>query len=561
MGQGVAPVRYAWGILSLLLLAVFVVTFDPNVNRWPANFAWLAALLIWAFGVGRADRPGRNGSFDRKYAWPFLLFVPVFAALWLPFYDNWRWVQAGDSFPYFWLPAAAAKHGLAKSMLSMRGVDDHFPYTSVIVDNFLMFVFGPTLFWHRASKFVVSVLALLSIYTFFYLILEFPWALAVVIVTAATFHWQNFSHISFTHIDSFIIAYLALAALTLIMREPQRRRWWLALGTVGGLSLFFTQTAWAEVAASALLLVGWAAYRRHLRALAICGLSFLIAATPALLQLPDVLRSSTVQTRVVWDWTYLSGIFGMILSLPCGQTWTAVEWNGHFAGWPCSYFYVAGLMLAVLSVVPAIRRRLQLPPAVVGLLLLFLAETVVMTLTNNANASPSAKRTYHLIPLQAFFGLLPLYAATLAVRGSALAYRTVTAVGFLAVAVYTLAGASLFVYPERFGFGGNLFDGIVQMRQRFPDRKVLVFAPQKNIKDEVDDPRTMLNESYHVAETVAVTRTIDAGMVDAACATHTILCDHTLPQNREDLARAAAGHHLRQVDVFAVSELQCFECK
>jgi hypothetical protein len=43
MGQGVAPVRYAWGILSLLPLAVFVVTFDPNVNGWPANPAWLAA--------------------------------------------------------------------------------------------------------------------------------------------------------------------------------------------------------------------------------------------------------------------------------------------------------------------------------------------------------------------------------------------------------------------------------------------------------------------------------------------------------------------------------------
>ncbi|MFI5397545.1 MAG: hypothetical protein ACHQ9S_18570 [Candidatus Binatia bacterium] len=561
MGQSVAPVRSVWIILPLLLLTVFVATFDPNVNRWPVNFTWLAALLVWTFGVGWADRPGRNRGRDRKYAWPFVLFVPVFAALWLPFYDNWRWVQAGDSFPYFWLPAAAAKNGLAKSILSMRGVDDHFPYTSVIVDNVLMFIFGPTLFWHRASKFVISLLALLSIYTFFSLILEFPWALAVVIVTAATFHWQNFSHISFTHIDSFIIAYLALVALTLILREPQRRRWWLALGIVGGLSLFFTQTAWAEVAASALVLVGWAAYRRHLTALAICGLSFLIAATPAGLQLPDVLRATTVQTRVVWDWVYLSGIFRTILWLPCGKTWTAVEWNGYFAGWPCGYFYVTGLVLAALTVVPAIRRRLQLPPAVVGLLLLFLAETVVMTLTNNANSNPSAKRTYHLIPLQAFFALLPLYTAALAVRGSALAYRAVTGAGFLAVAAYALASASLFVYPERFGFGGNLFDGIVQMRQRFPDRKVLIFAPQKNIKDEVDDPRTMLNESYHVAETVSVTRTIDAATVDAACAAHAILCDHTLPQNREDLARAAAGHQLRQVDVFAVSDLQCFECK
>lgn len=167
--------RHAWIIVPLALLAAFVVTFDPNVNRWPVNFTWLAALLIWAFGIWRHDRPPRDSAFDRKYVWPIVFFVPVFGALWLPFYDNWRWVDAGDSFGWYLLPLSAARNGLSKSILSVYGVSDIFTYTEVIVVNFLMFVFGPDFFWHRAGNFLISTLSLVAIYAFFSLILDFPW--------------------------------------------------------------------------------------------------------------------------------------------------------------------------------------------------------------------------------------------------------------------------------------------------------------------------------------------------------------------------------------------------
>jgi predicted LPLAT superfamily acyltransferase len=162
--------------------------------------------------------------------------------------------------------------------------------------------------------------------------------------------------------------------------------------------------------------------------------------------------------------------------------------------------------------------------------------------------------------LQAFFGLLPFYTVAVAVRSWPLLYRSATAAAFAVVLAYTLASASLFVHPEQFRFGGNVFDGIVEMRQRLSDRRVLVFAPQEDLKTAIEDPGGIFNQAYHVAETVSVTRTIDPSVVDAACAAQVILCDYMQPENREDFERAASGRKLRKIDVYATVELQCFDC-
>jgi hypothetical protein len=551
-------IRLAWGSLTLFLLLVFVRTFNPGVNGWLVNLSWLAALAVWSFGICLQDRAPRIPAFDSKYVWPILFFVPVFAALWLPFYDNWRWMNAGDSLGWFGLPSDAAKHGLARSILSANGVFGLFTYTEVIVVNAFMFIFAPTLFWHRVGNFVISTLSLLAIYSFFSLVLRFPWALAVVIATAATWHWQIMSHFSWNHIDSFIFAYLTLTAFTLILRDPERRTRWLALGVVGGLSLFFTATAWAEVAACGVAIGVWALYRRKVVPLAIAGATFLIAGLPMLLQLPQFLGAARAQTRIAWDWTYLSRIFRSILWLPAGRNLAAIGFNDAFASRPCGDFYFVGLGIAALSIVPWVRRRFQLPPAAFGLLCLFLAEAALMALTNNQYGSPSCKRTYHLIPLQAFFALLPLYTFAMALRAWSFGYRAVTATAFLAVGIYVVVSASLLIYPTR--FGGNVYDGLVQVHQRFPDRKVLVFSPQPWIGADLANPNTIINQVYHVGETVAATGTIDDDLVGATCSAGTMLCEYMQPGTAQQFGRATAGHKLRKVDLNAVEELQCFEC-
>jgi hypothetical protein len=540
------------------LLVCFVITFNPEVNQWLVTFTWLAALLSWAFGIWRSDPPAKDAHFDRRHIWVLVPFVVIFGALWLPFYDNWRWSDVADTLGWWVLPSAAAKYGLARSILSVDGVARLMTYTEDMLVNFLMFVFAPTFFWHRAGNFMISTLSLLAIYTFFSLILDFPWALAIIIVTAATWHFQLMSHISWDHIDSFICAYLALSAFTLILRDPERRTRALALGTVAGLSLFFTATAWAEVTACGVAVGAWALYRRKFSMLAVCGVSFLIASLPALMQLPHLANAAASQARVMWDWSYLFRIFQATLWLPAGRELASIQFVGAFASRPCGEFYFAGLTIAVMALVPAIRRRLRLPPAVVGLLFLFLAEVLAMTVTNNLNGSPDPKRTYHLIPLQAFFGLLPLYTLAVAFRPSSLRYRAVTATAFLAVGVYAVVGASLVIYPAR--FGGNLYDGLIQLRQRFPDRKVLVFSPQPWVGAEVRNPESVINDVYHVSDTVLVTQTIDESAVAAVCSAGTILCYYTRPENKEELDRATAGHQFRKIDLFAVGELLCFEC-
>jgi len=558
MRQGGRRTRYLWIILPFALLVYFVATFNPDVNRWSVTFTWLAALLSWAFGIWRSDPPAKDGHFDRRHIWVLVPFVLIFAATWLPFYDNWRWSGSGDSWGWYVMPYFAVRNGLTKSILSVRGVFNLFTYTEVIVVDSLMFVFGPSFFWHRAGNFITSTLSLLAIYAFFSLILDFPWALAIIIATAATWHFQVMSHVSYDHIDSFLFAYSMLSAFTLVLRDPERRRW-LAVGAVGGLSLFFTPTAWAEVATCGISLGLWALYRRKFLPLAITGTTFVIAGLPVLLQLPQLFVQNAGQSRITWDWVYLWRTFRAILWLPAGKDLTAIQFNGAFASWPCGELYFTGLTIAVIAIVPAIRRRLRLPPAVNGLLLLFVAEILLMTVTNNQYGNPSPKRAYHLIPLQAFFGLLPLYTLAVAFRPSSFRFRAATATACLAVGVYTMVGASLLIYPNRFG-NGNVYDDLIQVRQLFPDRKVLVFSPQPWVGAEVRNAEALINKVYHVSDTVRVTQTIDEATVVANCSAGTMLCYYNRPGNKDEFDHAMAGHQLRRVGLVDPGELQCFEC-
>jgi hypothetical protein len=557
MASGIVWARYRRSILLLALMVIFAATFNPEVNRWLVNLTWLAALLIWAAGIWRFDSPAKDRHFDRRHVWVLVPFVAVFAATWLPFYDNWRWSDVADSIGWYVVPYLSVRNGLLRSIFSVRGVDT-FTYTEVIVVNFLMFIFGPSFFWHRAGNFIMSTLSLLAIYTFFSLILDFPWALAIIIATAATWHFQLMSHLSWDHIDSFLFAYSVLSAFTLVLRDPERRRRWLAVGAVGGLSLFFTPTAWAEVAVCGISLGLLALYRRKFLPLAITGTTFVIAGLPVLLQLPQLFAQASSQSRITWDWAYLWRMLRAILWLPAGRDLASIGFVGAFASRPCGELYFAGLTIAAIALVPAIRRRLRLPPAVIGLLFLFLAEVLMMAVTNNLNAVPSPKRTYHLIPLQAFFGLLPLYTLAVAFRPSSLRYRAMTGTALLAVGVYAVVGASLVIYPDR--FGGNVYDGLIQLRQRFPDRKVIVFSPQPWVGAEVRNPEAVINKVYHVSDTVLVTQTIDESTVAATCSAGTVLCYYKPPENKEELDRATAGHQLRKVGLFLIGELECFDC-
>jgi hypothetical protein len=47
------------------------------------------------------------------------IILPIFAAAWLPFYDNWRWAYTGDSFGIFCAGYWLAKNRMKENILSV----------------------------------------------------------------------------------------------------------------------------------------------------------------------------------------------------------------------------------------------------------------------------------------------------------------------------------------------------------------------------------------------------------------------------------------------------------
>lgn len=546
------------------LLGYFLYRFDPAENSWPVNLAWMGAVLFWTVGNCRTVPPLAPARVDRRALWQCVSLLAVYAAAWLPFYDNWRWVLSADSLGWFEQPHVVATQGLNRSLLSIRGLWNLMTLTSLIVDNALMFLFQPTFFWHRASKLAVTLLSMSAIFTYFSLILDRCWSTAVLLLTATTFMFVLFSYISYNHIDSFIFAYGMLALFTLVLRDPDRASRWALLGTCGGLSLFFTQTAWAEVAVCGVAAALFALATRRFTPLAICAVSFLVAGLPVLLQLRELIQFNLSQTAsTTWTWQEQWRTMGMIFRLPLGATPNDVGYNSYFFFWPCGPLYVAGLGLSLAAAVQRLRRLLGLPPAAAGLLLLFVLEMLLMAATNHGYGNPSPKRAYHLLPLHSFFILLPLYTLTSLLgawqwHGTR---RVALVATFVGIAAYGAANISMFVYPDR--LGGVLIDGLVQVRQRFADRRVWIIDPRPTAKENVESPESPANRAYGLSDTLVVVPSLAPEHAEATCS-QSLFCRVTsLPESMEqfDLATAPVRHRLEQLNLYNVEELQCFACR
>src|SRR5579862_29859 len=398
-----------WLMLCGSLLG-FVVFFAPEHRQLLVDGLWIVALVLWCANVRQLDAgPLLTARPQRRDLLLLGLILVIFVAGWLPFYDNWRWAYTADSLVWYTFARSVARGAFSRNLLSVHGVDDHFTYLHSLASNALLFVFPPRLLWHRIGKLIVSCGSLAAIFAYFTLSLGRWWAAAVVVCTAVNYVWLWFSYVSYGHIDSFIFYFGTLALATLIWRAPQRLGQWMWCGLVGGTALFFTQTSWSAVAAVGVVLVGLALMTRRITAAAVYAVSFLLAATPVLLQLQDWLSMAVQQARSLYTWDYLRSIFSDLVWLPYAWDYCRIGIQGAFLRWPLGPLYVLGLALATVSLLPFLRRRLRVPPVARVLLALWLWDVVLLTATNNANPQPSTKRAYNLIPLQVFFGLLPLY--------------------------------------------------------------------------------------------------------------------------------------------------------
>jgi hypothetical protein len=544
--------------IAITLAVIFAWLFDPFTVRWGVDAIWLAAVGVWSGTVWTLRT--RGARWQPRNALPLAILLVVFCAAWLPFFDNWRWAFTGDSVAWFEVPYNAGRDGVHQSLLSVRGVDENFTYLHSIAPNVLMLLIEPNMFWHRVGKLMVSVAALASIYLFFAMTISRVWALVVVFAVATNYVWIWFSYVSYGHVASYVVAFLSLAFAAMTWRAPENPVNWLACGLVGGLSLFFTQTAWAEVAAVGVALTVGAARLRRPDLWAIYAVAFLLIALPYGLQWEDVsamfARNAAGAEPV--DAAYWWRIFQEILVLPFTSVTHDLGVHGGFLRPPLDWLYAVGAALALLGAVPRLRRTLRIPAVAPVVLALLLFDAVLMTFTNNAYGNISTKRAYHLIPYYLCLALLPFMVVQMRARGW-LSYGA-WALTAAALAVSVSANARLVVTPPRAMYGFTVFDGLIELRQRYPQQLVTLFTSRgPEFASAVLSPESVVAREYKVTDTVILEERIDAAGLADACASQALLCyEPEFDEEAFTTMVAPYGPELVSFEFFNSQDMRCF---
>jgi hypothetical protein len=551
--------RLAPAAAIILPLGLFIYRFDPGRSQWLVDGLWLLAMGLWALAISRRSR-ARILSARRTDVVAVGGLLVVFCAAWLPFWANWRWAYTGDSLDLYVVGWAAATKGLHQNLLSVHGLGNGFTYLWSLALNALMFVFGPTFFWHRATQMVVCCFSLTAIYAFYTLVLGRPWGAAIVVATATNYVFLWFSYVSYGKADSYLFYFLTLTFATLCWRHPDRLRAWLWCGLVAGLSLFFTPTAWSAVMAAGAVIGIFALATRRVVAATVCAVSFLLAATPILLQFPDFLAMARSQSRSIYQWSYLVRMFTTILRLPYESPTYHIGVYGAFLRRPLGALYIAGTMISALAALPPLRRALRIPPAAPVLLGLLLWDAALMSLTNNGYGSPSTKRTYNLIPLQIFFAFLPMYIGYAWVASWKWARRVgATAVGAV-VAVYAVGNFLLIAHPARGVYGINVFDGLIALRQRFPERHVLLLATRE-VYAKAITPESIFQQAYRLLDRVEIVADFSDAQVRRACGAQMLICyEPNMDAARFAPLLAKYKAMLKPFPLLNSVEMVCYDC-
>ena len=554
-------IRYVRLVLLAVALGLFCEYFTPGADQRLVDGLWLLALGLWISEVwasgGTLSRP-RLAWAD---VWPIGALLLLLVIAWLPFYNNWRWAYTGDSVAWFGVGASPAVHGLSQNILSLRGVDNNFTYLHGLAFNSLLFIFAPTLFWHRVGKLIVSCLSLATIYAYFTRMASRWWAAAVVLCMAVNYVWLWFSYVSYAHMDSYIFYFSTLLLGQMLWREPDRLGLWMLLGLIGGLSMFFTQTSWSAVLLVGLVLGGRALVQRRFAALVVYAVSFLLVVVPILLQFQDLLSMTTRQAKSIYEWDYLRGIFSAIMWLPYRSGINGLGVRGAFLRMPLGVLYLVGVPLALLVIVPPIRRALRLPVVVPLILGLLLWDAVLMTLTNNGYGQPSTKRCYALIPLQVFLALLPLYAVHAWLSGWKWLGRGVVAVTAAVMGAYAVANLLMIVYPTFALYGVNVFDAMIELRQRFPERPVVLFSSRAEIVKELLRPDGFYSENYHLRDTLTSQHKFTPEALQTACSAHAIICYEPNPDAAAmEQMVGPVKETVHDFPILNANEVRCLEC-
>lgn len=566
--------RSRWVVRALLLAAAaggvlgFLQRFDHGVNQLDVIGLWLMPLGAWVWFVSTLGTAPMFGLRWRPADyWPLAVLLPLFACCWLPFYDNWRWAYTGDSFGVYGVGYWFAQKGLRQSLLSVHGIDNAFTILWESTYHLPMYLFGPSLFWQRVGQLSMACAALAAIYAYFRMVVGRLWAAAIVMVTASNYVWLWVTYVSYLKIDSNVFYFVMLGWTTLVWRHPERYGLWMLAGYTAGLSLFYTPSAWAGIMCMGLFLAAYGLWQRRPGVVAVSGVSAVLVAVPILIEVPWMLEMVRIQALPMTaerasffpGWEYVWRIFQEIVLSPYFSVIDKLGVSGAFFRPPLTHTYLAGLALSFLALLPPLRRRLRLPEAVPALLLLFLLDALFLALTNKGYGNVSHKRSYNLIPLQVFFAVLP-FCAVHAWRGSGRLWRpavvSLFAVSYLS---YALLNLQAIMYPHKAMYGGNLFDGLIELRQRYPRQEVVLFTTRDLSEPFGED--SLFQYAYGILDNLTITRRFTEEEVDRVCRRQGLLCyEPNFDRDRFDPLLERREGILAEFEVLNSHELRCFAC-
>ncbi len=542
------------------LLTAFVIQFDHHEQQWLVDGFWVLAIVLWVFLV----RSWGSGTFvgvrvrgaDLR---PILAFLLVFSAAWLPFHHDWRWAYTGDSFSLYGCNYFLAKNGLTQNILSVHGIDNSFTYLWQLTYTWWAVLFGPSFLVHRFGMMVVACAALATIYMYYRMIVGRGWAMAIVAATATNYVWLWFSYVSYFKQDSFVFYYLTLIWVTLIWRHPERLGLWMLCGLTVGLAVFYTPASWSGVAFCALAIGVYSLVTRRWLAAVVLGMSFLLVVTPILTEIPWFLTMTSSQTGPAPKLDYILMIFRNLLWSPYDSGIDRLGVQGAFLRQPFGSLYLVGFAIALLCLLPPLRRLLRAPAAMPFLVALFLWDIILFSMTNRGYGNFSHKRSYNLLPLQIYFSMLPLFLLYQWTASWQLLRRAVVAVTLGALLVYAYINLSIIIDPPARMYGGNGFDGLIELRQRFPDRKVTLIASRDGIVEPLTTNERLLHVAYGVLDNLTIHREFKDEFVEEACAKRSLVC-HEIAADHEAMKPLIERYGLREFPLLNTFELGCYEC-
>lgn len=524
---------------------------------------WPLAVLLWTGGLRWSYGPIWPGLLRRVDAAIFAVLIALFTATWLPFYDNWRFAYTGDSLIFVLRGYQLATHGDNPSLWSVTGgIDDWLTWTQSVSFNWPMLAFEPTLFWHRVGKLLVSVKVLGAVYLFFRIVAGRTWAVMVVVLLAANYNWLWMSHVSYEHIDSQVFAYLGLAVFAALWQNPERYAAWALLGVIAGTSVLFSKIAWGELAAVGVLAVGLACCRRCWFGLLLCVLSLGIAAVPALLQIPTLFRGFMLAAKPAGGGLsadYVLRMAGLALWMPVKQPVFSAGLHGPLFCQPIRSTYIAGSALAAAGLIPALRRRLQIPNSAPILGLLLLWDAALLGVTNGRYEYPSQNRIYHLLPLELFLACVPFVVADQWTRSWRSARWVVRGMALAALGLYMFANIQILMSPQKRSLGQNVYDGLIEMTQRV-GQPIVVFSARPIVPAPVEGLEWSVTKFYRLEKSVSVSNDYSVTAVRAACNTSSVVCYELFFDGGKRFEALLSSVPHEAMPVRNSDEVECIRC-